>query len=267
MSVSGSVRRLALALGAVAAVGAVGCGTEMDDSEVVQSAITTENALTMNALTMNALSMNALSMNALSMNALSMNALSMNALTMNALRDPLSRELLTYIVSCALEDGDHLSVRIDGKRYSFDGSLGLAPEWGGEHGWCDGECQRWVSACVLARVDAAGVKRQISIRGDHPALRSTQGELRQYTDREGAYFGNLFVRDKPRFLCLSPGKTSDKRVCGDSLDDCPMTVVGSCDDACADEGRYRDFEDCSDRGRAERGHVYHEAITVFLPTK
>jgi len=44
-----------------------------------------------------------------------------------------------------------------------------------------------------------------------------------------------------------------------------MTVVGSCDDACADEGAYGRFEDCSDRGRARRGTVYHEAITVFLP--
>jgi hypothetical protein len=57
----------------------------------------------------------------------------------------------------------------------------------------------------------------------------------------------------------------NERVCGDSLADCPMTVVGSCDDACADEGAYGRFEDCSDRGRARRGTVYHEAITVFLP--
>ena len=266
MLCSGSVRGFALALVAVVSVGAGGgCGNEVDDEQTIESAIVTDNALTMNALTMNALTMNALTMNALTMNALTMNALTMNALTMNALRDPLSRELLKYVVSCALEEDDHLSVRIDGKRYTFDGSLGLAPEWGGERGWCDGECQRWVSACVLARVDAAGVKRKISIRGDHPALRPTESELRQFTDREAAYFGNLFVHGKPRFLCLSPGKTSDERVCGDSLHDCPMTVVGSCDDACGDEGRYGAFDDCSDKGRAWRGNVYDETITVFLP--
>jgi hypothetical protein len=256
---------LALGLATTAAVFAVGCGDQVEDEEVVTSAITAENALTMNALTMNALTMNALTMNALTMNALTMNALTMNALTMNALRDPLARELLKYVVSCALEDGDHVSVRVDGKRYNFEGSLGLAPEWGAERGWCDGECQRWVSACVLARVDADGEKRLISIRGDHPALRPTDSELRHFTDREATYFGNLFVRSKPRYLCLSPGKKDDERVCGDSLDDCPMTVVGSCDDACADVGRYGAFDDCSDQGRAGRGHVYRETVTVFLP--
>ena len=42
-------------------------------------------------------------------------------------------------------------------------------------------------------------------------------------------------------------------------------MEGSCDDACAREGRYGAFADCSDRGRAGRGTVYHETITVFLP--
>jgi hypothetical protein len=230
-----SVRGLALGLVAVGAVGAVGCGGETDDIESVQSAITAENALTANAL------------------------------TANALRDPLSRELLKYIVSCALDEDDEVSFKIDGKKYEFPGSLGLAKDWGNKYGSCDGECQRWVSACVLARVDHAGVKRMISIRGDNKALRPDDKELRRYTDREATYYGNLFVRNQPRYLCLSPGKTSNERVCGDSLDDCPMTVVGTCDDACADEGKYDAFEDCSDRGRARRGTVYHESITVFLP--
>jgi len=249
-----------------AAVLAVGCGGETaDDVDGVQSAVTEENALSANALSANALSANALSANALSANALSANALSANALTATALRDPLAREFLKYVVSCALDDHQRVAMRIDGRYYQWEGSLGLAPEWGRDHGSCDGECQRWVSACVLARVDAAGVKRMISLRGDHPALRPEANELRKYTGREATYYGNVFVPGQPRFFCLSPGKMDNERVCGDSLADCPMTVVGSCDDACADEGAYGRFEDCSDRGRARRGTVYHEAITVFLP--
>jgi hypothetical protein len=121
-----------------------------------------------------------------------------------------------------------------------------------------------VSACVLARVDAAGVKREISIRGDHPALRPSWDEFHDYPVREAAYYGNLFVSGRPRFLCLAPGQKNDSRVCGPSLDDCPMKVVGSCEDAC-DNGAYRSFADCSDAGRSERGHSYQESITVFLP--
>jgi hypothetical protein len=265
MQCLGPVRGLALGLFAAAAVGAVGCGGEADDVESVQSAITAENALTANALTANALTANALTANALTANALTANALTANALTANALRDPLSRELLKYVVSCALDEDDEVSIKVDGKKYVFPGSLGLATAWGKNNGSCDGECQRWVSACVLARVDHAGVKRLISIRGENKALRPDDKELRRYTDREATYYGNLFIRNQPRYLCLSPGKTSNERVCGDSLDDCPMTVVGSCDDACADEGKYDAFEDCSDRVPARRGTPYHESITVFLP--
>ena len=261
-----SIRGFALGLAAFAALGTVGCGGEADDdAETIQAAITVENALTANALTANALTANALTANALTANALTANALTANALTANGLRDPMAREFLKYVVSCALDEDDSVSFRIDGKRYEFRGALGLAPDWGRSHGSCDGDCQRWVSACVLARVDAAGVKRTISIRGDNRALRPEDHELRRYSDREATYFGNLFVRNQPRYMCLSPGKTGNERVCGDSLDDCPMTVVGSCDDACGDEGRYGSFGDCSDRGRARHGTVYHESITVFLP--
>jgi hypothetical protein len=231
------------------------CASAPADGDGVQSSALSENALTANALTANALTAN----------ALTANALTANALTANALRDPLSRELLKYVVSCALDDGDSVTIKIDGRWYEFDGSLGLAPEWGRSHGSCDGDCQRWVSACVLARVDAQGIKRQISVRGDNHVLHPSHDEVRDYTVREGAYFGNLFIEGQPRFLCLAPGQSGDQRVCGPDLADCPMTVEGSCALDCAVDGKYGAFEDCSDAGRAWRGHVYEEVITVFLP--
>jgi hypothetical protein len=252
----------AIVLGSAAA----GCSGELgDELDTAVSSAITDNALSANALSANALSANALSANALSANALSANALSANALIANALRDPLAREFLKYVVSCALEDGDEIAVRVDGNRYRFKGSLGLAPEWGESRGSCDGDCQRWVSACVLARVDFAGVKRPISLRGEHRALRPDPGELRDYRIAEGAYFGNLFVKNQPRYLCLAPGLDSNERVCGPSLKDCPMTVVGSCEDACAHMGPNRSFAECSTSGEAGRRRVYEETITVFLP--
>jgi hypothetical protein len=218
MLCSGSIRGLALRLLAAAAMAAlVGCGESRDDANTIQAAVIADNALSANALSANALSANALSANALSANALSANALSANALTASALRDPLAREFLKYVASCALDDDQRIVMRIDGKHYEFPGGLGLAPQWGSEHGSCDGACQRWVSACVLARIDAAGVKRMISLRGDHPALRPDHNELHKFTEREATYFGNVFVPNQPRFLCLSPGQTEDQRVCGDSL--------------------------------------------------
>ena len=45
-----------------------------------------------------------------------------------------------------------------------------------------------------------------------------------------------------------------------------MTVVGSCDDACADEGPYRQLRRiAATRGGRGAARIYHESITVFLP--
>jgi hypothetical protein len=259
------VRGLSILGGVFSTMVLVSCGGTGDaDLTNTRSALITENALTANALTANALTANALTANALTANALTANALTANALTANGLRDPLGRELLKYVVSCALPDGAGVTVKVDGTTYQFQGSIGLAPEWGRPYGSCDGSCQRWVSACVLARVDAAGVEREISIRGDNPALRPVPHELRDYPLREATYYGNIFAAHEPRYLCLSPGATSDTRVCGPSLDDCPMTVVGSCDDVCADRGAFGTFQDCRTGRGWSGGAVYAETVTVFL---
>jgi hypothetical protein len=235
------------------------------DVESESAALVTSNALSMNALSMNALSMNALSMNALSMNALSMNALSMNALSMNGLKDPLARQFLKYVVSCALPDDADIKLTIDGTTYDFPGSLGLAPQWGQDGGTCDETCQRWVTGCVLARVDFLGVERPISLRGATPALRTTWDELKGYQDDEATYFGNLWAPGAPKYACLGLGKKEIPRVCGDSLDNCPMEVVGSCASDCGYMGPTGGFVDCSTSGKKHKPEIFHESVTVFLP--
>src|SRR5438876_30006 len=133
------VRGLSILGGVFSTMVLVSCGGTGDaDLTNTRSALETENALTANALTANALTAN----------ALTANALTANALTANGLRDPLGRELLKYVVSCALPDGAGVTVKVDGTTYQFPGSIGLAPDWGRPDGSCDGSCQRWVSACV-----------------------------------------------------------------------------------------------------------------------
>ena len=77
----------------------------------------------------------------------------------------------------------------------------------GNAGNCDETCQRWVSACVLARTNAYGVHVKISMRApaDAPqaikdALEVTDVERKgddagdaPYSLREGAYYGNIFA--------------------------------------------------------------------------
>jgi hypothetical protein len=91
------------------------------------------------------------------------------------------------------------------------GAIGLGinadgSTWG-QSGMCDESCQRWVSACVLARTNAYGVHVQISMRAPtvtplnhelqyakiRAALATSPQEVVDYSFREGAYYGNLFA--------------------------------------------------------------------------
>jgi hypothetical protein len=247
------------------AVWAAACGGGETGVEEVSAYALSANALSANALSANALSANALSANALSANALSANALSANALTATALKDPMAREFLKYVVSCALPDDEVIKMTIDGQSYSFPGSLGMEPQWGERGGSCDESCQRWITACVLARVDFLGVERPISVRGLNQGLKTTGKEAKDYPVREATYFGNVFAPGKPLYACLSPDQTTDVRVCGDDMKNCPMQVVGSCAKACAVEGKFGQFDFCSTSGKALHPETYLESVTVFLP--
>src|SRR5262245_53374172 len=96
---------LPVVLGGLAAMGCIASpddDVDVPDAVELHPASLASNALTSNALTSNALTSNALTSNALTSNALTSNALTSNALTSNALTDPNARDVLRYIVSCAL---------------------------------------------------------------------------------------------------------------------------------------------------------------------
>jgi hypothetical protein len=116
------------------------------------------------------------------------------------------RKLLEYIVKCALPDGHNL-YKTDqyGNPYTLHGYLGLAPGW--ENGSCDGNCKRWVSACMLAHVNTAGVHIPINIVGQNSAL--GWGQDPNYPNQEGTFFGNLFELNNAArvdaYYCNGPG--------------------------------------------------------------
>ncbi|MBI4512193.1 MAG: hypothetical protein HY698_21350 [Deltaproteobacteria bacterium] len=247
------------ALGAAALIG-TGCH-ESSGAEVgtIGQEVITANAVTVNAITVNAITVNAITVNALTVNALTVNALTVNALTVNALTDPAARAFLKYVVSCALPDGTTLALSADGEDYVFHGELGLAPEWGEEGGSCGEDCQRWVSACVLARVNAHGNEVHISVRGPHPALQVTAEELGAYTDREAGFFGNLLASPQELWACVAPSGSGLERTCGGD-DDCGVHSVGSCERACRSSGRHAAFRGC----QGGSGQIYSQVITTFL---
>jgi hypothetical protein len=81
------------------------------------------------------------------------------------LEDPSARTFMKYVVSCALRPDQSLSWQSrTGTTYSWKGELGLCPEWASST--ASEQCQRWVSACVLARNNALGVHVLFSARGN-----------------------------------------------------------------------------------------------------
>lgn len=179
------------------------------------------------------------------------------------------RLLLEYTVQCALPEGDHVVVRRDGHDVILHGSLGLAPHW--KRSPMTAVDQRWMTACILARMNAFGVTVKLSLRADHEALRSVDPVERQrYTYEEGAFYGNLFTDPPALYACSGAGgarraPTRRLRVCtqpprrGEAVNRCGMTMTGACADVCEmHDGIYRNC-----RGGGAR---HHEVLTVFLET-
>jgi hypothetical protein len=127
-------------------------------------------------------------------------------------------------------------------------------QWDTVDGTCDETCQRWVSACLLARTNAYGRHVEISMRApanapqpikDALALSlSNPDEAAEFNKREGAYYGNLFLMQPASGVVGSPAVATPEfyacagpesnipsityRFCSSQGDACPIETVGTC---------------------------------------
>jgi hypothetical protein len=238
--------------------------TSEPDAEVSSSddqAVMLENGLTQNGLTQNGLTQNGLTQNGLTQNGLTQNGLLMTTLE----EDPSARMLASYIASCALPAGMSITLPLSSGPLVLKGQMGLAPPWAVEDGICDESCQRWVSACVISRVNYLGHSIPLSLRGDHGALVTDAAERANYPLREAAYFGNIFKPIQEMYACTSPGSNLINRVCGplgaENLD-CVVSVLGDCADVCDGiSSQDGNFQYC--QGPAKGEAPYLQAITTF----
>lgn len=161
------------------------------------------------------------------------------------------RELLTYLVRCALPEDVVLYAQHGPGRFTFQGRLGLAPGWLYEAMTPSEE--RWVSACLLAHVNYFGQSVLISLRATPPVvpgLAVSADEQHTFTIFEGGFFGNLFLPTPVAYTCQgdrTPAQERDPilqdRVCthgtgtttaaGAPITFCRLLVTGRCNDAAA----------------------------------
>ena len=283
----------------------------MIDAPVSEStttqAIEAHNRLASNRLASNRLASNRLASNRLASNRLASNRLASNSLTAQILESEEGRDVYSYIASCALPEDLTMEATIPGsepvedtappetpytcvsatRRCTFPGGLGLTPRWIDHK--LDPVGQRWISACLFARVNANHVAELISMRGRNEGLIVSPEEFEQYTAEEGAFYGNLFLDDpdpsiepdwhacRGRAKAACPGEIGcgglanrdcaaedpanpGKTYCGFSYD-------GDCSTACrtfdAAEGTYGECR-VDGTGRFGQGRKYREVITTWV---
>ncbi|WP_437975697.1 hypothetical protein WMF11_49020 [Sorangium sp. So ce295] len=289
-------RMVALVAASLATTACIGAELDEESEELVEvdeSALVAGNGMIPNALRPNGLSPNGLSPNGLSPNGLSPNGLSPNSLSptaWSAIRNPgtsgsLSRELLRYVVGCALRPDQSFAFSwtdSDGVVHpeTYRGELGLAFWWAFSP-LNDTYVQRQLTACLAARTNWYGVSVMVSLRNNE--LGSVMAERTTYGVREGAFWGNVFSATPYLQACYSPsGVTRARQMQRDcaaghvnvdpvtgatTVQQCgPIVIAGSCDTLCnsvdSTTGAYRG---CIYDAAVSPSVRTDQVITSFLP--
>jgi hypothetical protein len=239
----------------------------------------TQASITENSITENALDINALHLSTLNLHALDAAALDPTALA--ALQDPgsngtLARQFVEYATSCALASSQAFSFSWTDtagtvRQERYPGRLGLAPYWAG--GPLIPNDERWISACLAARVNWYGLHVTLSARSPGTKLPITETERTTFTIQEGAFFGNLFGTNPAIYACDNPDQVAAARAhyrdcaaghvnADGSITGCGIIQrLGSCLSWCTDQdptGGY--YSRCRDPQGTERGEI----VTIFL---
>ncbi|WP_438018013.1 hypothetical protein WMF18_02565 [Sorangium sp. So ce315] len=186
------------------------------------------------------------------------------------LRSAEGRELLHYVVGCALDPRTKVSTSLPG--VSFEGAIGLATTWRtAKLGALSS--QRWVTACLLQTLNGIGAHVPIRMVGNHKGLVGASAkDAVDFSIPDATMFGNVFDPAKVEvFACADTGAAkacgfswsafAHLRIC-DSSPLCGITLLGPCQDEAVTH--------CWTDSAGERvcgtpgGTVYTEAISTFL---
>ena len=229
----------------------VGCTADEPSTSETSQGVVSSNRIGINRIAINRIAINRIAINRIAINRIAINRIAINAInTHDLLNSPDctpatepncgGRDVLDYLIGCAFGPDVTLVGTTDaGTTYEFHGMVGLAPQW--ETRRLTTKEQRWMSACMLARVNNSGKSLFISLRGPHEALSVTAEEANDFVLQEGAFFGNIFTQTQEFYACrgsdlyngnfgdvvalracAQPNATGDMTLCG-------MKFAGDCD--------------------------------------
>ena len=220
----------ALRIALAATVGLGACTTE-EAPELEETEFITYNSLAPAAFLDNGDALHALAGGAL------------NGATTALVGSDAGRSLLSYVVKCALANGDSASFPRSGQpALVYQGALGYATAW--KQGSLDVTGRRLMTGCLMAHVNAFATQVPISIRN---AIIGDGGlaEKLLYTAQELTVYGNYFAPASERELYVCFGKAVamslgplgnvggllpsylDLRVCS-TTEGCGFHRVGAC---------------------------------------
>jgi hypothetical protein len=234
------------------------CASDGPTLGTAESHVESANRLAANRLAANRLAANRLAANRLAANRLAANGMALASADAEELAAADGGlELLTYMISCALPEGASLEVA----GHVLRGSIGLAPNW--LESELDVPTRRWVSACLLARVNYFGIEVHITMRGDHDALATSEDERAAFSQFEGAFWGDLFGDEGlDKRSCTSALKATAPQTATMPLRECTVTDP--------ETGRTRcDFEPagiCEDVCEGTQCAGASEVISIYLET-
>ncbi|WP_224367263.1 hypothetical protein [Hyalangium versicolor] len=266
-------------MGLTALCGAIwGCGpTELPEEEAGLSQ-SSQSLTDFNGLATNGLATNGLATNGLATNGLATNGLATNGLFSVWLnQDPEVRvDLMKYIIACAVPAGEVRTYtnKKTGKRYQWEGQMGLTPSWAAGHPATEVE-EQLVSACLAAHANPYGLHVNFSLQGRTAVgteIPFTSQELSQYSVRESCFFGNLF-RNQGLYAgndrnSLDPDESTvrgcglSRTMIGENPECEPIYRVGRCDlFTCTLDATGRYYTQCFLFGKA-----YRPLTTRVLPS-
>jgi hypothetical protein len=215
---------------------------DLPDESTTSANVLSANRIGANRIGANRIGANRLPASRLATTQLSTGQLAVNMQTAGKILETAeSREVFSLIVSCAMPPGLTLSATVGEDTFLFPGEMGLALGW--LLGPLDLAGQGWVSACMLARINANDIAFPISMRGPNPSLGMAPGEREIWSIEEGAFFGNLFGpldQDIQWYACRGAGQASGEfggltqRDCAEpdpdapGLTQCGFNFVGDC---------------------------------------
>lgn len=165
----------------------------------------------------------------------------------------LCYDTIKYAVQCALESTQSVTNPHNGATYQ--GLVGLAPNWRTQALDTDG--RRWVTACMVQRLNALGLPVPILLEGDHAPLYESTSLDGQYPFEESTAFGDLFSSTAPltgltpaftAYVCseedlagqclLSASNLLNLRLCDNVGLLCGVKHIGTCRSKCTANGPY-----------------------------